>query len=242
MRSLEEKLSAVELLFNRGSKSFQVAVEIVRKGGVLTKEDRRLIVGKISCSDKTVGYVLTKLRKAGLYGSTDEALTPQKIEETKEEVKQVKEETEPPKAEHMPEPEPKTEAEEPEEPEEKYVTVDQFNRLVEEIRVISGITPIQETEQEPYVEEYETPTPESVDLEHASMKQMGTWIEAKNLIYFDFAQNQVFGGVLEDFGKNEKGEKLPSSKLWSDFINIVLDDYFKTVHNVGLGLLSRRFA
>ena len=237
MRSLEEKLSAVEELFNRGCKSFQVAVEIVRKGRDVTMDERALMVEKIGCSLKTVGYVLTRLRKAGLYGSYDEPLTTQKPQKTQED---EKEKEEPPKEtkEETKEPEPEVE-----EPKEKYVTIDQFNRLVEEIRVISGITPIQELEPEDYVEEpYEAPTPESVDLEDASLKQMGTWVEHKNMIYFDFAKNGAFGGALEGFGKNKKGEKIPSSKLWSDFVNVVIDDYFKVVHNVGLGLLSRRFA
>ncbi|GAH18769.1 unnamed protein product, partial [marine sediment metagenome] len=74
------------------------------------------------------------------------------------------------------------------------------------------------------------------------LKQMGTWVEHKIMIYFDFAKNGAFGGVLEGFGKDENGKKIPSSKLWSDFVNIVMDDYFKVVHKVGLGLLSRRFA
>ena len=238
MRSLEEKLSAVEELFNRGSKSFQVAVDIVRKGRDVTMDERALIAEKIGCSPKTIGYVLTRLRKTGLYGSYDEPLSASKSQITQEDEEEKESPPEPPKE----EPEPEAEVEEAE---EKYVTIDQFNRLVEEIRVISGIKPIQETEMDDpgYVEEqYEAPTPESVDLEDASLKQMGTWVEHKNMIYFDFAKNGAFGGALEGFGKNKKGEKIPSSKLWSDFVNVVIDDYFKVVHNVGLGLLSRRFA
>lgn len=240
MRSLEEKLSEVEKLFNRGSKSFQVAVDIVRKGRDITMEERALITEKIGCSPKTVGYVLTRLRKAGLYGSYDEPPTPQKPDKSKEKKEEKEEPPKPPKEE--PEPKAKVE-EEAEEPEEKYVTIEDFNQFVQEIKVVMGLNPVEEDAMDPdYVEEpFETPTPESVDLEAASMKQMGTWIEAKNLIYFDFARNKAFGGALEDFDGN-----------WSDFVNIVIDDYFRSSCtrdgpcryrlSVGLGLLSKRFA
>jgi len=239
MSGLEERLRAVDELFTRGSKGHQCAVEVVRKGGRIPMSERPLIYEKIGCSVKTFEAALTKLKKAGLYGSTDEPLTTEKPIKTQE-VESITEESRPTPKE---EPEPKVEVEEFEEPEEKYVTVDKFNRLLEEIRVLSGITPIQEPETgEDYVEEpFEAPTPESVDLEAASMKQMGTWIEAKNLIYFDFARNGAFGGALEDFDGN-----------WSDFVNTVLDDYFRSSctkggpcqyrMNVGLGLLSKRFA
>lgn len=232
MRSLEEKLSEVEKLFNRGSKSFQAAVEVVRKGRALTKDERGIIAGKIGCSPKTVDYTLTKLRKAGLYGSTDEYLTPQEPEETKEDPKKVGGENGPPKELKEPKPKEVEEVEEPEEPEGKYVTVEHFNRFVGELKAVMGITPIQEPEPDDYVEEqYEAPMPESVDLEKATMKQYGTWIKSQNQLLFDFARQGAFDGALEDFRGN-----------WSDFVNLCLEDYFSVVHNVGIGLLSRRFA
>jgi len=239
MKGLEEKLLAVEGLFRRGSKGLQCAVEVVRKGRRISMDERSLICEKVGCSLKTLEGALTKLRKAGLYGSTDEPLTTEKPIKTQE-VESITEESRPTPKE---EPEPKVEVEEFEEPEEKYVTVEDFNQFVGELKAVMGITPIQEPEAEAdYVEEqFEAPTPERVELQQASMKQMGTWIEAKNLIYFDFARNGAFGGALEDF-----------DGLWSDFVNIVIDDYFRSActrdgpcqyrMNVGLGLLSKRFA
>jgi len=233
MMSLEEKLREIEKLFNRGSKSFQAAVEVVRKGRAITKEEKKLIAGKIGCSLKTVDYALTKLRKAGLYGSTYEV---EETKETKEETKKFEEEEKPPREPKKPIPEELEKVEEPEE----YVTVEDFNRFMEELKVVLGLKPIADDDVD-YVEEELAPSPESIDLQHASMKQMGTWVEAKNLIYFDFAKNGAFGGALEDFDGN-----------WSDFVNIVIDDYFRSActrngpcqyrMNVGLGLLSKRFA
>ena len=235
MRSLEEKLLAAESLFRRGSKGYQCAVDVIMKGRRISINERPLICEKIGCSEKTLQAALTKLRKAGLYGSTDEPTTPVKPQKPEEPEEEPEEDRTPTKE------EPASEVE-VEEPEEKYVTVEDFNQFVGELKAVMGITPIQEPEPEAYVEEqFEAPSPESVDLEQASMKQMGTWIEAKNLIYFDFARNKAFGGALEDFNGN-----------WSDFVNIVLDDYFRSActrdgpcqyrMNVGLGLLSKRFA
>jgi len=237
MRSLEERLRAVDGLFTRGSKGHQCAVEVVRKGGRIPMSERSLIWEKVGCSEKTLESALTKLRKAGLYGSTDEPLITEKPIKTQEFESITKESRPTPKE----EPEPKVEVEEFEETEEKYVTIEDFNQFVGELKAVMGIKPIQEPEEEYVEEQFEAPTPESVDLEGASMKQMGTWVEAKNLIYFDFARNGAFGGALEDFDGN-----------WSDYVNIVLDDYFRSActrdgpcqyrMNVGLGLLSKRFA
>ena len=242
MRSLEEKLLAVDDLFRRGSKGHQCAVEVVRKGGRISMNERPLICEKIGCSEKTLETALTRLRKAGLYGSTDEPTTTEKPRKPQE-VESINEE---PKTPFKEEPAPKVEDEEFEESEEKYVTREDFNQFVKELKVVMGLNPVEdvtEVEHPGYLEDqYEAPTPESVDLEEASFKQMGTWIEHKNMIYFDFARNGAFGGALEGFGIDKKGKKIPPTKLWSDFVNIVIDDYFKIVHNVGLGLLSRRFA
>jgi len=102
---------------------------------------------------------------------------------------------------------------------------------LEEIRIISGITPIQEPEEDYVEEEFEAPMPESVDLEKATMKQYGTWVKSQNQLLFDFTKQGAFGGALENFNGN-----------WSDWVNLCLEDYFTVVHNVGIGLLSRRFA
>jgi len=85
--------------------------------------------------------------------------------------------------------------------------------------------------EEPYQEQGPLPEQTRALLEESSMKQMGTWIFAKNLLYFDFARQGAFGGALEKFDGN-----------WSDFVNIVIDDYFNQTSNVGIGLLSKRFA
>ena len=76
-----------------------------------------------------------------------------------------------------------------------------------------------------------TPQEQRTILDDSSMKQMGTWVFAKNLLYFDFAKQGTFGGALEKFDGN-----------WSDFVNIVIEDYFVRTSNVGIGLLSRKFA
>lgn len=64
-----------------------------------------------------------------------------------------------------------------------------------------------------------------------SMKQIGTWVYAKNQLLYDFARAGSFDGALKNFRGN-----------WSDFVNLVLEAYFKDKFNAGVGLLSRRFA
>lgn len=74
------------------------------------------------------------------------------------------------------------------------------------------------------------PPPESFEIGEASAKQMGTWVKAKNLVFFDFARQGAFGGPLDDFDGN-----------WSDFVNIVIEAYFSRM-GVGVGIMSRRLA
>ncbi len=63
-----------------------------------------------------------------------------------------------------------------------------------------------------------------------SMKQIGTWVYAKNLLFFDFARGGSFEGALKNFSGN-----------WSDFINIILESYFKDKFGSEIGLMSRRY-
>jgi len=82
-----------------------------------------------------------------------------------------------------------------------------------------------------YDEVYETDNPDEMMLEESSLKTMPAKVQAKHLVIYDLARQGAFSGALRDFNGN-----------WSDFINAVLDDYFTKVHNVGVGLLARRFA
>jgi len=63
-----------------------------------------------------------------------------------------------------------------------------------------------------------------------SMKQIGTWVYAKNLLFFDFARGGSFEGALKNFNGN-----------WSDFVNIVLESYFKDKFGSEIGIMSRRY-
>ena len=120
---------------------------------------------------------------------------------------------------------------------EEYATRADLERLETAIVGLSELLTDEKDEEsneypeESYQEQGPLPEQTRAILEESSMKQMGTWIFAKNLLYFDFARQGAFGGVLEKFDGN-----------WSDFVNIVIDDYFNQTSNVGIGLLSKRFA
>jgi len=141
--------------------------------------------------------------------------------------------------------EPTKEEVEPDKPKWDYVTREEFNQLIQEMRALSAVlmgqtqepayTAFQEAPQ--YNESPENSDPEDTveplaeeaELTDVSMKQMGTWVKAKNLLFFDLAREGAFGGALAGFDGN-----------WSDFVNLVIEDYFRRM-GVGVGLLSRRF-
>jgi len=242
--SIGEKLREVDNLFRMGSKSHSAAVEVVTANRELSKTEKQALCAKLGISLKTLGYVLTKLRKAGLYGPNAIAEVLSKHKEELENLKEV-------------EAEPKIETEVNKEPREErppsttseqvqeFVTRKEFEQLVSEIRALSSVlmgqtqepayTAFQEAPQ--YNEAMENNNPEDTveplaeeaELTDVSMKQMGTWVKAKNLLFFDLAREGAFGGVLADFNGN-----------WSDFVNLVIEDYFRRM-GVGVGLLSRRF-
>jgi len=241
---IQDKLKALDGLFRRGSKSHAAAIKVITANKELSKAERQLICAELDISPKTLGYVLTRLRKAGLYGPLTvaeatkiekaEAEQPKEIEvETKEE-KDVEEET---KEEKPPGTPPKQV--------QDYVTRQEFEQLISEIRALSAIL-MGQTQEPTYTafqeapqyndapdnsdsEDTVEPLAEEAELNDVSMKQMGTWVKAKNLLFFDLAREGAFGGALADFDGN-----------WSDFVNIVIEDYFRRM-GVGVGLLSRRF-
>ena len=226
MSTLEDKLRIVDLNFREGSKSYSAARYIVRQQRDITNEEKDAICQEIGISSKTLNYVFGRLKKLKLYGVV-----------TEEQIKAKADLLKPP----MTEPEQEEDLYQPAQHASQFVTRQDFEvfqkNISDSINSLAAL--LNNDELEPNLEEgdYETEepaimeTPGQARLEEASMKQMGTWIKAKNLLYYDFARQGYFRGALEDFEGN-----------WSDFVNLVIEDYFKTVNNVGIGILSRRFA
>jgi len=241
---IQDKLKALDGLFRRGSKSHAAAAEVLMADKELSKAERQLICAKIGISPKTLGYVLTRLRKAGLYGPIVVAEAPKKETAELEQPKEVEVES---KGEKDVEKETREEKplSTPSKQVQDFVTRQEFEQLVSEIRALSAVlmgqtqepayTAFQEAPQ--YNESPENSDPEDTveplaeeaELNDVSMKQMGTWVKAKNLLFFDLAREGAFGGALAGFDGN-----------WSDFVNLVIEDYFRRM-GVGVGLLSRRF-
>jgi hypothetical protein len=230
--SLEEKLALVEKNFRRTSKSYDAARYIVRQQREIDDDEKEAICSEFGIAYKTLSYIFTRLKKLKLYGIIQDEQVKQKAALSKEPIIEVETEPEPSKetqeiqeAQHTP----------------QYVSRQDFEIFQKNIaNSINALTALLNNDElEPITEEedYVTEDPPIMEapghaiLEEATMKQMGTWIKAKNLLYYDFARQGYFRGALEDFEGN-----------WSDFVNTVIEDYFKTVNNVGIGILSRRFA
>jgi len=234
MRSKGDGLRALDALFRRKGKEYRAAMEVVLKGGELSMGERAAICRKVGCSEKTMSRVLTKLRRAGLYGVKPShskpdlglpqlpQLTPPEAPSELSEGQQLSGQSE----------------REDETPagDDRYVTREEFKQLIGEMRALTSLllggNP-GELPAEGYVgdapEEPERPQLEEAVLSQASMKQMGTWVKAKNLLLFDLAREGAFAGALAGF-----------NGYWSDFVNTVIEDYFRRM-GVDIGLLSRRY-
>lgn len=73
---------------------------------------------------------------------------------------------------------------------------------------------------------------EEAIIEDMNMVQKGTWVHAKNFIYHNLARLGQFSEY--DPAPYADGEISPLSNFdgnWSDFVNTVLDDYFKRCFN-----------
>jgi hypothetical protein len=211
LSTIDEKLKIVNDKFRKGSKSHQAARYIVRQNRDITDEEKEAISKEIPIATKTLEGVFTKLKKLDLYG-VPYSYEPEIIE-------------------------PQVTEDDPQLPQSnQYATIEDLRSL--EGKVTSSLNYITSLLKgnnpdslESENEDVEIPSnPESATIEDTSMKQMGTWIQAKHLIFYDLAKEGAFTGALREFEGN-----------WSDFVNIVFNDYFSKVHNVGVGLLSRRF-
>jgi len=231
LSTLQDKNDIIDNKFRKGSGSYELAKSIVRQGLTSLTESEKMEVGKeFRLSTSTVSGVFSKLRGLGLLGSTHTPPYTPSIN--------IQEPNQQPTALHTPPTNPEPTAS------QEHATIADLERLE---TAIFGLTELLNDEE---YEEGDEGNPDSDDptqvnppqppmtpqeqrtiLDDSSMKQMGTWVFAKNLLYFDFAKQGTFGGALEKFDGN-----------WSDFVNIVIEDYFVRTSNVGIGLLSRKFA
>lgn len=234
MSTLQDKYDVIDAKFRIGSASYELARSIVRQGLLTTTASEKKEIGKeCGLSPDTVGGVFTKLRSLGLLGTNAPMLPIPPVNPSKENHSQLHDNSQQDVASHTPTIDSESTSS------QEFATKADLERL--ETAIVGLTTLLGNDEDEEGSEEY-TPVeviqepPQITDqtttiLEESSMKQMGTWIFAKNLLYFDFARQGAFGGALENFDGN-----------WSDFVNTVIDDYFNRTSNVGIGLLKRRFA
>ena len=228
MSTIEARLETIENKFRRGSKSYEVARWVVRQNrDVIPDIEKETIAKEFGLSTSTISGVFTKMRALGLYGDTLPPLDIPSIQTPP----QLPPPSQYPLTPHTPTPNsmpPNS---------QEYATREDLERIEEAILSLSSLIngDNSEDDDDDSEDDYQEPRkiteqPQAI-LEESSMKQMGTWIFAKNLLYYDFARQGAFGGALDKFDGN-----------WSDFVNIIIEDYFVRTSNVGIGLLSRRFA
>jgi len=171
--NIGEKLQAIEGLFRRSSKSYQAAIEVVKADRDLSIRDRELICEKLGISPKTLSYVLTRLRKAGLYGPPTVAELKKELEKEVEQTKKIEPDSETTETDNMvkeqpPRNEPPKEEVEPDKPKWDYVTREEFNQLIQEMRALSAVL-MGQTQEPAYTAFQEAPQynepPENSDPE-----------------------------------------------------------------------------
>ncbi len=234
LSSPEFKLKVVDGLFRPGTKRNQAARYIVRKNREIPKDEQGAIEEQIPIGGSTLEGVFTKLRKAGLYGS--DAWTPSDLPQEKPPIQEYK---------------PPLERSIPLQPQEnKYVTIEDFNEFKEGFneslnnaltKFIGNISdngadpePVMEEEQE-----YVIPEPGEMMIRDPSLTRKGVWLKPKTEMYFDLARQGIFVAYADD---NRIGPFNEFDGNLSDFVNMVVEDYFIRNYNADIGVMMRRYA
>ena len=231
LSTLQDKYDIINAKFRIGSASYELAKSIVRQGLLTTTASEKKEIGKeCGLSPDTVGGVFTKLRSLGLLGTKAPIPPISPINPSKENHSSHHDYSQQDVASHTPLDDSETTSS------QEFATRADLERIetalvgLQELLIDDeddeGEEPSQDPEDPSQLNPTQppmTPQEQRTILDDSSMKQMGTWVFAKNLLYFDFAKQGTFGGALEKFDGN-----------WSDFVNIVIEDYFVRTSNVGL--------
>lgn len=238
METIEGKLKAVKGRFQEGSKQYNAARYIVRQNREILKEEQEKICQEIPIADKTLQGVFTWLRKMNLYppDTSNSPSNPESSEETLH---------------HIPEA--------PQIPLQEYATLEDLMSIRKDIQYLAAVISGEPTsnpgnyeeEEEPEVdqphemdvvqpEEMELIQPMELNIRDPSLTRKTIWLEPKTAMYYDMAREGTFANYA---GSREMCPFIQFEKgTLSDFVNIIVDDYFNRNFNAGVGLLSRRYA
>ena len=223
--------------FRRGSKSYQAARYIVQHEDEIDEENKEIIASEINMAPKTLAGVFSKLRKLGLYGMGDNIdlggeLLPDYSNQDEQDQPEI------------PQQETQVAQHQPQNPQVQYVTFEDFDELKDDIsnninRLISAING-EDPEGEAYLDDrLEAPAPpQEMTIEDPSLMRKTIWFKPKATMYYDLAKQGVFHTYV---GSNDIGPLSRFNGNLSDFVNMVIDDYFVRNYNADIGLLMRRY-
>jgi len=234
----EQKLKIVEERFRRGSKSYQAARYIVQHEAEIDEDNKGIIASEINMAPKTLEGVFSKLRKLGLYGMGDNIDIGGEIlpgYSTQDEQDQPE----------IPQQEPQVAQHQPQNP-QQYVTYEDFNTLKTELntnfeKLVSALNDeIPEEEEDGYLHDGYPPqdNPQEMTVEDPSLMRKTIWFKPKATMFYDLAKQGLFHTYV---GTSDVGPLSGFNGNLSDFINIVIDDYFVRNFNADIGLLMRRY-
>ena len=252
----EQKLNVINQRFRRGSKSYHAARYIVQHEGDIDQNAKDIIAKEVGLASTSLDGVFNKLRKLKLYGvpmqlEVTEQVNPQQQEAGNKLIQNQPPNTRipPPMRENIPYNQVNPQQQEvPFEvaQHEQYVTYDDFETLKSELntnfqKLVSALndeTP--EEEQEGYLHDGYQPqdNPQEMTVEDPSLMRKTIWFKPKATMFYDLAKQGLFHTYV---GTSDVGPLSGFNGNLSDFINIVIDDYFVRNFNADIGLLMRRY-
>jgi len=245
LATLEEKLEAIDDRFRNPSKQRDAARYIVRKNRKITSEERKAICQEIPIKKKTLQGLFTELRKMDLY-------PPQKTEDIPKR----------PLAPERPQETSHRAPDDPLPPQPEYATKEDFETLKNSINflasVIGGEAPsnpgelasvirgeapsnLDETE-----EDIEMMYPEERYIQEGSWSRESVLLQPITQILYDSTKNRDFGDYpgtsktdpFKDWKEKDDGKH--KKLTWSDFLNILVPEFYFQLYGVSIEMTARR--
>ncbi len=256
MATTEEKIKAIDARFRHNSKQWNAARWIVRQDHEITTDERKALVKEIPIKPGSLTGLLTELRKMGLYppqktsGMPKQLPIPEKPQETSRHAPEVLQ--------------PSLEYVTKEDFESQFDTLRKStNETLETLThsvnylaslmsgeapsnpdelasVIRGEAPSNPSE---YEEDIDVMPPGEMFIQDGSRNKQSIWVKPKTEILYDATKDGRFGDYpgtreTDPFSRWKKDNKLKLT--WSDFFNIIVDEFYQRLYNADIELTTRR--
>lgn len=244
MADIEAKLKAIDDRFRNPSKQRDAARYIVRQNRKITKDEQEKICQEIPIAASTLRDLFTELRKMDLY-------PPQETSDRSDRLPTIERPQE--ESQHVPE---------AHEPSLEYATKEEFETLKNSINylasVIGGKAPsnpgelasvirgeapsnLDETE-----EDIEMMYPEERYIQEGSWSRESVLLQPITQILYDSTKNRDFGDYpgtsktdpFKDWKEDDDGKH--KKLTWSDFLNILVPEFYFQLYGVSIEMTARR--